>query len=175
MSTRGVVSNERAHDERELDERETTEDRELSDDDRFEMFAAQHFQSVLPDLPHMPGYHVMWLTTTNARDSIPNRVRMGYQLLRTENVPGWDGVFTTVGDIGGVLGVNEMVAARIPLNLYNRYMRFNHHTQPLSEEEKLQGMTDRLKDEASKVGSVVAEGDGTANIVQRAKAPEFTD
>jgi hypothetical protein len=160
--------------ERELDEREVTEDREISDDERFEMFVAQHMQSVLPNLPHHTGHHVCWLTTGNARDSIPNRLRAGYRLLRTEDVPGWDGIASTAGDKSGIVCVNEMVAAEIPLRLYNRYMRYMHYDLPLKEEEKLRAHVGGIKAGAEEIGAKVVEGDGTANIVQRAAPmPEF--
>ena len=48
--------------------REVTENREVSDDDRVEMFRHQFFQSALPDLPKIDGYHTCWLTTRH--DSI---------------------------------------------------------------------------------------------------------
>ena len=38
-------------------DRAATESRELSDDDRVEMFRQQFIQAALPDLPKIPGYH----------------------------------------------------------------------------------------------------------------------
>ena len=64
---------------REAEERKVTEDRTVSDDDRLEMFRQQLFNDALPDLPELPGYHSIWLTTTNPRDSIHHRIRLGYE------------------------------------------------------------------------------------------------
>ena len=128
---------ERVSQERETGDREFTEDREFTDEERLEMFRASNFQSVLPDLPHRPGYHPIWLTTSNARDSLSNRMRLGYKLARLEENPGWEGVTVKAGDIAGVLAVNEMVGAYLPIRLYHLYMMEAHHNAPLREEEKL--------------------------------------
>ena len=154
--------------EREAGERDFTEDRDLSEDERLELFRESLVQSVLPDLPRMPGYHTCWLTTSNPRDSIQWRIRIGYELVKVQDCPGWDGVTVAAGEYAGVIAVNEMVAARIPLGLYNRYMREVHHTLPLKEEEKLRAQIDGLVDAAERRGSKVIEGDGTAALVQRA-------
>lgn len=173
---RGQLADERAAAEREAAERDFTEERELSDDERLEMFLASHYQSVLPDLPPIPGYHVCWLTTSNPRDSLQWRIRMGYSLLRVEDVPGWDGIGVKAGNVDGVVGINEMVAAKIPLRLYNMLMKAVHHSLPLAEEEKLRASVGRLKEEAQSYGSLIEEGDGTANVVQRAKPmPELRE
>lgn len=163
----------REGDERDLNEREVTENREIADDIRLELFRDSMHQSVLPDLPHMPGYHVCWLTTSNARDSIQHRLRIGYELIRVEQCPEWDGVTTRVPGYDGVIGINEMVAARIPLRLYNQFMVHVHHDSPLAEEEKLKAQVERAADELEAAGSGLVEvGDGTASMVQKA-APKF--
>lgn len=164
-----VVHDERAQFERERQERDVTEDRELTEDDRLDMFLDSHHQSILPDLPVMPGYHVCWLTTSNPRDSIQWRVRIGYTLISIAELPGWEGVAVKSGDYQGIVGVNEMVAARIPISLYNKLMRAVHHILPLQEEEKLRANTDRLREQARASGAVLDEGEGMRDIVQRAK------
>ena len=63
-------------------DRAVTENRLISDDDRVEMFRSQFFQDALPDLPKIPGYHTCWLTTTNPRDSIQMRIRLGYEPIK---------------------------------------------------------------------------------------------
>jgi hypothetical protein len=167
-------SDERVADEREMHDRDVTEEREFSDDQRFEMFVDGHMQSVLPNLPYRPGFHVCWLTTSNARDSIANRIRFGYRPLRVESIPGWDGITSKVGDLEGIVSVNEMIAAEIPLSLYYRYMRENHYTLPLAEEEKLRGQVDQLGEEAARYGARMTEGDGTRDhLVQKVSSPDF--
>lgn len=154
-----------------------TSDREpLDDDELFAMFRDSIQQSVLPDLPPLPGYHVCWLTTANPRDTIQRRLRMGYELIQVTELPGWQGVSLKTGDYAGVIAVNEMVAARIPLRLYNRYMHELHHAQPLSEEEKLRGRVDQMRQQAQSIGAKVEEGDGMSELVQRAQdMPAFSE
>lgn len=165
---------ERELDERGFDEREASE-RELDDDEALELFRDSLHQTVLPDLPYMPGYHVCWLTTSNGRDSLQWRRRIGYELIRLDDVPGWsDGNLKTAeGD--GYVRINEMVAARIPLSRYNKYMREVHHTMPLQEEMKIRASVDEIKASASDVNGRVDEGDGMAQIVQRARPPRDFD
>lgn len=162
--------------DREAQDRDVTEEREITEDERLEFFRDSLQQSVLPDLPPIPGFHVCWLSTTHQRDTIAFRRRLGYQLIRAEELPSWEGASMKAGDFEGVIAVNEMVAAKIPLHLYNRYMQEVHHRMPLAEEEKLKSAVDMLKGNAQRSGSgIVEEGDGTANVVQRARPmPEFT-
>src|SRR5688572_24268195 len=82
--------------DRESDDRENQE-RDISDDERLELFRMAMFQNQLPSLPALPGWHLCWLTTANPRDSIQGRLRLGYQLLRPEEVPGWEHNILTSG------------------------------------------------------------------------------
>lgn len=172
-SNRAQARDERIAAEREHGDRETTEDREIDEDERFELFRDAQFQSVLPDLPKKPGYHVCWLTTSNPRDTIQRRIQMGYRLIRVEEVPGWDGVGLKTGDYAGVIGINEMVAAEIPERLYLRFMTEVHHTRPLSEEEKIRAMTQGMQERAAAMGARLQEAPGQEEVVQRAQlAPD---
>ena len=162
-------------DERELRE-EDEEDAhldDLSDDERFLSFVDSQNQTVLPDLPKMPGYHTCWLTTANARDSIPNRMRWGYELIRPEMLPGWEKSNLRTGEYGEVIMVNEMVAARISFPLYKRMMKHLHHDLPLADEEKLRARTEQAKEDAARAGSMIQVGDGMTDLVHRTKDPTF--
>lgn len=157
------------------DERDGVDSRtDLTDDERFDFYTKSSDNSVLPDLPPLHGYHVCWLTTTNPRDPIARRIRMGYTPVRVEELgPGWDDVGLKTGDYAGVVGINEMIAAKISNHLYQRYMRLSHHTRPLEDEEKLRANLDLAKDRAKAFGGNVQEGDGMAELVQRAPVPNF--
>mgnify|MGYP003704959851 CR=1 FL=1 len=98
-------------------DRQATENREVSETERLEMFRQQLFQSALPDLPKIPGYHTVWLTTTNPRDSIQGRIRLGYEPVKPEDVPGWEYATIKTGDWQGFIGVNEMLAFKLPISL----------------------------------------------------------
>lgn len=169
------MSDERLNDERGLHDRDS-EDREYDEAERLEMFLETQHQTVLPNLPTMDGYHVCWLTTSNPRDSIQWRMSIGYQLVRIEECPGWQGITASTGNYSGVVSVNEMMAARIPITLYNKLMNAVGHTLPLREEEKLRQQSRQLRDQARERNIQVEEGDGTADIVQRAgPMPVFTE
>jgi len=122
---------------RAMEDRRVTENRELSDDDRIEMFRNAFYQHALPDLPEIPGYHVCWLTTTNPRDSVQSRMRLGYEVVKPEEVPGWEYATLKTGEYAGCIGVNEMIAAKLPDRLYYRLMREAHHDAPLREQERV--------------------------------------
>lgn len=158
---------------RAMKDRAATESRELSDEDRVAMFRNQFFQSALPDLPKIPGYHVCWLTTANPRDSIHHRMRLGYEPIKPEDIPGWEYTTLKTGDYQGFIGVNEMLAFKLPLDLYEKYMRMAHHEMPLEEEEKLTETAEFLQQQARQKGSRVTVGDGLESLAERKKAPNF--
>lgn len=167
------MSDERYRDEYGPMDRDPVEDRE-DYDDIVELFLATQHQTVLPNLPRMDGYHVCWLTTSNPRDSISWRKSIGYELIRVEDCENWHGAGVQP-DASGVVTVNEMVAARIPIRLYNRLENAVGHYLPLKEEEKLRANTDLIQRNARRRNIQVAEGDGMAEIIQRAEPPVFTE
>ena len=124
---------------RAMTDRAISENREMTDEERIELFATQHFQHVLPDLPKIPGYHVCWLSTTNQSDSIHARQRLGYEPIRREDVPGWafDTFSLKTGEHAGLIAINEMVAFKLKESLYQAYMTQAHHKMPAQQDEKL--------------------------------------
>lgn len=155
---------------REMEDRTKTENRELSDDERVEMFRQQFFQSSLPDLPKIPGWHTCWLTTTNPRDSIQMRIRLGYQPIKPEDVPGWEYATIKTGEWNGFVGVNEMLAFKLPMSLYEKYMKEAHHDAPLREEDKLTDTAEFLEQQARASKSRIDMGDGNKEIGQKREA-----
>lgn len=142
--------------DRMADDREHQE-REVSDEERLELFRLAMFQNQLPSFPVMPGWHPCWLTTANPRDSIQGRLRLGYQLIKPEEVPGWEHNVLTSGQYAGCIGINEMVAAKLPMRLYEMYMTEAHHNQPLAEEGRLRSTLDVVR-EANGKTQVYLEG-----------------
>ena len=156
-------------------DRNVTEDRAISDEDRVEMFRSQFFQSALPDLPSIPGFHTCWLTTTNPRDSIQQRIRLGYQPIKAEDVPGWEYVSIKSGEWQGFIGVNEMLAFKLPLTLYKRFMHEAHHDAPAREDEKLTAILDGIKESAAAAGGRVIEGDGITALRNNPSRSSFEE
>ena len=163
-----VVGEDREN--RAMKDRAVTENRVISDDDRVAMFRQQFFQSSLPDLPKIPGWHRCWLTTTNPRDSIQTRIRLGYEQVKPEDVPGWEYATIKTGDWQGFIGVNEMLAFKLPISLYERYMLEAHHDAPLREEEKLSDTAAFLEQQAKSSKSRVTIGEGNMEIGQNRQA-----
>jgi hypothetical protein len=122
---------------RESTDRDLTQDREVTDAERLEMLKRSLFQSSLPDLPKIPGYHVCWLTTQNPRDPVHGRIRLGYTLLTPEDAPEFATLAARTGDYVGHIMVNEMIAAKLPISLYEAFMRECHFDQPMQQEESI--------------------------------------
>lgn len=137
-STKLKHSDGEARSSREMDDRPISEDRELTDQERLDEFRMTSFQSILPDIPPIDGYHVCWLTTENPRDPIHSRMRLGYTPVKPEDIPGFgEHMALKSGEWQGCIGVNEMLAFKLPLNLYNAFMKHNHYDAPKAEEEAL--------------------------------------
>lgn len=149
----GVARRSRA-----LEDRKVTEDRVLSDDERLQMFNMQLFNDALPDLPDIPGYHTVWLTTTNPRDTIHQRLRLGYELLSADDVPGYESSTLKTGEYAGCIGVNEMVAAKLPMNLYQGFMKIAHHDRPKEQEDILNRSLEELRERAARDGGRILDG-----------------
>jgi hypothetical protein len=145
-------------------DRQVTENREVSEDDRLEMFRNQLFNDALPDLPDVPGYHMCWLTTQNPRDPIHRRMQLGYEPVRPDEIPGMEYASIKTGEWTGFIGVNEMLAFKLPTSLYNRFMQEAHHDAPLREEDKLAEVADAIREQAERAGSTMYEGDGLSEM-----------
>lgn len=147
-------------DDRRSQDRQVTEAREVSEDDRLEMFRNQLFNDALPDLPEIPGYHMCWLTTQNPRDPIYRRMQLGYEPVKADEIPGMAHASIKTGEYAGMLGVNEMIAFKLPLSLYEKFMQEAHHDAPLREEDKLAEVAEMMRDQAERAGTTMYEVDG---------------
>lgn len=170
MSDERLKKSAENRESRAVADRPATENRAVTDDERVEMFRQQFFQSALPDLPKLPGWHLCWLTTTNPRDSIQARLRLGYEPVKPEDVPGWEYASIKTGEWSGFIGVNEMLAFKLPMSLYERYMREAHHDAPNREEEKLTDTAEFMEQQARASGSKIYEGDGMGDLRDKRKA-----
>lgn len=145
---------------READDRAVTERRDLSDDDRIDMFRQTLFNDVLPDLPPIPGYHVCWLSTTHQSDSIARRMRLGYEPIKATEIPGMEYASVKTGEEAGLIRINEMLACKLPQHLYEAFMQEAHHRQPAEQASMIAGQVDSLREQANRDGGDVLEGDG---------------
>lgn len=158
---------------RKLKEHAVISNRQMTDKERLDMFRSSFFQNQLPDLPPIPGYHTVWLTTTNSQDPIHARIRLGYELIQAADLPGWDHCQVKEGmTFAGCIMVNEMIAAKLPLDLYQEYMKYTHHERPLEEEQGIKAQIDQARDALPK-GVKLTEGDGTRELGKDPGAPDF--
>lgn len=169
LKREGEVRRQRA-----VSDREVTQNREISDDERVDLLRMSYFQSALPDLPQVPGEHRCWLTTTNPRDPIIGRERLGYRLLRKEDLPEWEHSAQKGGQFDGCIMVNEMVAATVPTRLYQRFMAESHHKEPLREEEKIVYSSHARKNEAAQHGAVLIESPAMVALGKDPGIPDFS-
>ena len=161
---------------RAMSDRAVTERRDISDDDRLQMFQQALFNDALPDLPNLPGYHLCWLTTTNTRDPLHRRMQLGYEPVKPEEVPGMQYATLKTGEWSGFIAVNEMLAFKLPMSLYQRFMQEAHHDAPLREEQSLADQSDAIREQLMRSGSNVTEGDGLSELRQSNPARGvFTD
>lgn len=162
-----------AREDRALSDRRVTEDRELTDEERVEMFNMAFFAEVLPALPPIPGFHLCWLTTTNPRDTIQMRSRLGYTPVRADEVPGWEHAKIATGTYAGLIGINEMVAFKLPDRLYQKYMAEAHHNEPQRQDDKLRARINQMSQEAQEHKGRIIEEEGMADIGKSRPVPVF--
>lgn len=134
------------------------------EDEKFALFAQTLFNAVLPDIPPIPGYHVCWLSTNHQADTIPRRIRLGYTPIKPEEIPGFEHSTLKTGEYAGFVGVNEMVAFKLPETLYQRFMQEAHHREPARQVEGINAAIDALKAKAEGDGGRIIEGDGMAEL-----------
>lgn len=167
--------------DRTMEDRSITANRQLTDDERVAMFRKSNFQSALPDLPKIPGYHNFWATTLNGKDTIHQRQMLGYEFIKAEEVPGFESLSLKTGDYPGCIGVNEMIAMKLPNFLYDAYMRENHFDRPLQEEETIYNSMmqagETAAQSARRGGSMKAPviEEGSSQLGQAREVPSFAD
>jgi hypothetical protein len=176
-----VRKNSDSRQDREWKDRDITENREYTDSERVAMLGRTFFQSALPDLPKIPGYHVCWITTQNSRDPVHGRLRLGYQLIQAHEVPGFELMSSKSAEFPGVISVNEMLAAKLPKKLYKDFMTEVHFKQPREEEEAIFAAAQRAAEEAAQAaqrggrmkGPMIEVG--TQELGQARELPDFLD
>jgi hypothetical protein len=136
--------------DREDSDRPISEDPELSDSVRLEMLRGGG-QAILPDIPQIDGYHVCWLSTTNGSDPIHRRMQLGYSPIKASDIPGFAHAGLKSGEFQGCVSVNEMIAFKIPLRLYNEYMKEMHYRAPNREEEAVNSIYDDAIAQAARI------------------------
>lgn len=157
--------------------RAPAEDAMVSVEERRKMFR-ELMSEVLPKPPTVPGWRFTWLSTTNQYDPIHRRLRMGYELVKANELPGLENFRVNSGTFEGCIQVNEMILAKLPEEVYQMIMAESHYYAPADEEQRLKAnvvLPDEDR-EGRRLGSI--EGDGYASIndagVRHRRAPTFS-
>ena len=128
-------------DNRAMDDRAITESPFHADPELVSRLRDEFTNVKLPSIPKniLPGWHLIWLSTTNSQDSIPFRMSLGYQPVKAEELEGRWSMPPTVkaGDYAGMIGVAEMVLFKIPEASFQALMKAIHHDAPLEEEQSI--------------------------------------
>lgn len=125
--------------------------------------------NALPNFPKRPGTHYLWGSTTNQQVPIQFFLRLGYQIVKHEEIPEFNHLKIHSGEYAGGIGINEMIGLKCPEEFYQRYMKVTHADKPNQEEEKLDQSIKTMKQEEDREGRklITEEGDGFKNIIDR--------
>lgn len=87
--------------------------------------------TLLPPAPEMPSMHTFWATTTNQKDSIEGRQRLGYAFVTRSELPDFCLNTQKSGEAtDDRIMVNEMVLMKIPQDLWEEDMMYKHFDMP---------------------------------------------
>lgn len=146
-----------------------SDERGLSVEELAQRFRVANFTNVLPLPPELTigriAYHTIWLSTNNDGDPIAQREAQGYTRVLPEEIPGFQHMTVDSGRFAGCIVHREMVLYKLPKELWEIYMKINHHEKPYEEEEKIRDTARYVKDVARDGGADVYLGDGTSELV----------
>jgi hypothetical protein len=159
----------------ESEERAVTQDYEMSDEMRLEMLRGSAQGMVLPNLPPIDGFHMCWLSTTNSQDPIHRRMQLGYTPVKPSEIPGYQFESVKSGEWAGCVGVNEMIAFKLPNRLYNEYMKEMHHRAPLREEAGINAIYEEAERQAKSINNQaqLLTDEGRFRVGQNVPEPNF--
>ena len=156
--------------------RRAPEDKFISSQERRRMWSEEWTQSALPKLPDIDGWHLCWLSTTNSYDSIDKRIRNGYVPVKAEEMPGFEDYRVKSGEHIGYISCNEMLLFKLPMDIFQDLMLYQHHDRPREEAEKVIVQVQNLQGQRDSHGKPLlsVEGEGIGSIEQQPnKTPVF--
>ena len=155
--------------------RQAPEEQFHSTQERRRMWSDEWTQSALPKVPDMPGWHLCWLSTTNAYDSIDKRIRLGYVPVRADELPGFENFKVKAGEDVGFIACNEMRLYKIPMDVYQDVMLQMHHERPMEEADKIRVQVENLQGARDSRGRSLGqvEGEGFGDMDRNVKIPVF--
>lgn len=157
-------------------DRQSVEEKFISTQERRRMWSEEWTQSALPKTPNIDGWHLCWLSTTNNYDSIDKRMRLGYVPVKAEEIPGFDEYRVKAGEHVGFVSCNEMLLFKLPMDIYQEVMAYQHHERPREEAEKVKVQMENLQGQRDSNGRPLlsVEGEGFGSIEQQpSRTPLF--
>ena len=154
-------------------DRSAPENKFISSQERRRMWSEEWTQSALPKVPHLDGWHLCWLSTTNSYDSIDKRMRLGYVPVKADEMPGFEDYRVKSGEHTGHISCNEMLLFKIPMDIYQEVMLYQHHERPREEAEKIKVQMENLQGQRDSNGRplVSVEGEGFGSIERHPNSP----
>lgn len=155
-------------------QRGSATDELASAQERRRMFRSEWIQESLPKPPDIPGFHLCWLSTTNGYDPIHKRMRMGYEPVKIEEVPGFENYRVKAGEHSGFVACNEMLLYKIPMEVYQDIMAELHHYAPQEEADKIRVQAEQQVGRDSSGRRLgMLEGDGISEMDKPMPVPVF--
>jgi hypothetical protein len=149
--------------------RGSAEDKFISSQERRRMWSEELTQSALPKIPPIDGWHLCWLSTNNSYDSIDKRMRQGYVPVKADEIPGgYEEHRVKSGEHIGYISCNEMLLFKLPMDIYQDWMLYQHHERPREEAEKVKVQMENLQGRDSNGRTLLnVEGEGIGSIEQQ--------
>ncbi len=152
-------------------------DVELSDSEYLRRARALQSGSALPEAPAIPGFHTCWAVhkSNNSYDTIDHRQRLGYALVKPEEVPSYASPSNRGGEFDGCVSHNELVLMKIPTRYYHILMKDVHHDQPMDQERAIkQNIVQMHDNDGNEIVRDLPEMTGINNLARKVKEPTFT-
>jgi hypothetical protein len=154
-------------------ERAAPEDKFVNQRER-RRFRNEFQQVALPTVPEIPGYHCCWLSTNSQYDPLYRRQALGYQIVRADELEGFDTYKVKEGEQSGSIMCQEMILCKMPMDLYQDIMAENHHWAPLDEAEKIRVNDESLLQKRDSKGKPLVTAEGGIPDENDKMVPEFT-
>lgn len=142
-----------------------------TDPERRRAFREKWSQTLLPNLPPIPGMHVCWVSITHPSDTPARRVALGYSIITLDEVKssGWAPEASSVKDGGtldGAVRWREMIGMKCPEEDYQSYMREFHHDQPRDMARDIYAPLEETAQRVREAGGRVEMGDGFTEMMR---------
>ena len=154
------------------------EESEMTDAEILRRFRTSLSNTVLPGAPNIPGFHVCWvpITSNNQSDTVDFRKQLGYVVVKEEEVPSYISPSNRAAQFAGCISHNELILMKLPLRLYQLYMKDSHHSQPNEQERAIRADIDAklVDEEGASVKRDENEMTGMRRLARKVKEPTFT-